>query len=261
MKQFERTEKLIGAEAQRKLARSNVAVFGLGGVGSYVVEALARAGVGKLTLVDFDVVDETNINRQLFALHSTIGLPKTAVAKSRIADINPDAEVVIFNRRFDAQTMGEFDFDCFDYVVDAIDMVTSKLLLAEICTKKSVPVISSMGTGNKLDPTAFKVADIFRTNVCPLAKVMRRELKKRGINSLKVVYSEESPSKPIEPSAETNSADSACLRNSVRADDLCADVLAKSAHSHLKATPASISFVPSAAGLIIAGEVVKALIG
>lgn len=226
MKQFVRTENLIGSNAVAKLQNSHVAVFGLGGVGSFTVEALARAGVGKLTIVDCDVVDETNLNRQLFALHSTVGKNKTEVAKARIADINPSAQVFAKCVRFDATTASQFDFS-FDYVVDAIDTVTSKLLLAEICRKNGTPIISCMGTGNKLDPARFRVADIFQTSVCPLAKVMRKELKSRGIDSLKVVYSEETP---IVPQSED------------------------------KRTPASISFVPSAAGLLLAAEVVRDLI-
>lgn len=226
MKQFVRTENLIGANAVARLQSCHVAVFGLGGVGSYVVEALARAGVGKLTVVDCDVIDETNLNRQLFALHSTLGKSKTDVAAARIADINPRAEVFARRVRFDATTAAQFDFS-FDYVVDAIDTVTSKLLLVEICRKNGAPIISCMGTGNKLDPAQFRVADIFQTAVCPLAKVMRRELKARGIESLKVVYSEEVPLVP---------------------------------QSEDKRTPASVSFVPSAAGLLLAAEVVKDLI-
>lgn len=238
MTQFARTEKLIGKDALNKLTHSHVAVFGLGGVGSFATEALARAGVGELTLVDFDVVDETNLNRQLFALHSTIGLPKTEVARDRIADINPQTAVHAKNIRFDAQTANDFDFSAFNYVIDAVDTVTSKLLLAEICTRQNVPIISCMGTGNKLEPTLFEVADIFQTKVCPLAKVMRRELKRRGVTRLKVVYSEEEPTKPTfveaaEPSLVSSSA---------------------------KVSPASISFVPPVAGMILAAEVIKDLI-
>lgn len=227
MSQFSRTSSLIGQDSVNKLANCHVAVFGLGGVGSYVVEALARAGVGQLTIVDDDVVQPSNINRQLFALHSTVGMAKTAVAKARIADINPLAIVHEKTLRFDATTAPVFDFSTFHYVVDAIDTVTSKLLLAELCHKAGTPIISCMGTGNKMHNTSFKIADISQTSVCPLAKVMRRELKKRGIDSLKVVFSTETP---ILPQAED------------------------------KRTPASISFVPPVAGLVLAGEVVRNLV-
>lgn len=227
MQQFCRTEMLVGKQAQEKLINSHVAVFGLGGVGSYTAEALARVGVGTLTLVDCDVVEESNINRQLYALHSTVGLPKTQVAKQRICDINPNAKVNALSIRFDATTAPLMDFSSFDYVVDAIDTVTSKLLLAELCHKAGTPIVSCMGTGNKLDATAFRVEDIFRTSVCPLAKVMRKKLKEMGIPSLKVVYSTELP----------------CRNDQSE-----------------KRTPASISFVPPVAGMILAGEVIKDII-
>ena len=227
-----RTKMLIGEQSVQKLNNSHVAVFGLGGVGSYTVEALARAGVGKLTIVDCDVVDITNVNRQLIALHSTVGMPKTQVAKSRILDINPNCKVFDYNLRFDSATQKNFDFSQFDYVVDAIDTVTSKLLLVELCNANNVPIISSMGTGNKLDATAFEVADISQTSVCPLCKVMRKELKRRNLHSLRVVYSKEEPQKPLFDEQP----------------------------SQRRQTPASISFVPSVAGLILAGEVIKDLI-
>lgn len=236
MKQFCRTEMLIGEDAQRALNKSRVAVFGLGGVGSYAVEALARAGVGKLTLVDFDVVDETNINRQLFALHSTVGKPKTEVAKARVADINPNAQIEALRMRFDQTTASQIDFSAFDYVIDAIDMVTSKLLLIEVCQAQNVPIISCMGTGNKLDASAFCVADIFQTSVCPLAKVMRKELKTRGITKLKVVYS---PEQPLVPKVGAT----------------------QSVTTVRKATPSSISFVPPVAGMLLAGEAIKHIAG
>lgn len=222
---------LIGKSAVEQLNNKHIAVFGLGGVGSYVVEALARAGVGRLTLVDDDVIAESNLNRQLYALHSTIGQAKVSVAKQRVSDINPDCTVEAMRIRFDAVSADSFDFARYDYVVDAIDTVTSKLLLAELCGKANTPIISCMGTGNKLDATAFIVADIYETSVCPLAKVMRKELKRRGIGHLKAVYSKEQPLTPIEPELSVK-------------------------HQ----TPASISYVPSAAGLIIAGEVIKDLI-
>lgn len=232
MKQFSRTEMLIGEDAQRKLTESHVAVFGLGGVGSYAVEALARAGVGHLTLVDFDTVDETNLNRQLFALHSTVGLFKTDVAKQRVADINPGATVDVLRMRFDEFAAHEIDFSAFDFVIDAIDTVTSKLLLAKVCSLQNVPIISCMGTGNKLDATAFRVADIFQTKTCPLAKVMRKELRAMGITKLQVVYSEEQPLSPQTQSVEQTGG-------------------------RRKAMPSSISFVPPVAGMILAGEAIK----
>ena len=224
MEIFSRTESLIGKEALEKLKNSRVAVFGVGGVGSYVVEALARSGVGALDLIDNDSVSESNINRQIVALHSTLGKQKTEVAAARVKDINPAIKVREHNLFFLPETADSFDFSPYDYVVDAIDTVSGKLALIERAKAANVPVISSMGTGNKLDPTAFEVADISKTSVCPLARVMRRELKKRGIEKVKVVYSKEDPK-------ETNGS-----------------------------VPASIAFVPSVAGLIIAGEVVKDLI-
>lgn len=238
--QFARTELLIGSEGIERLARSHVAVFGIGGVGGYAVEALARSGIGILDLIDHDRVDITNLNRQIFALHSTIGRYKVDVAKERIADIYPQAIVHAFRVFYLPETAGQFDFSQYDYVIDAIDTVTGKLALIERAQEAGVPVISSMGAGNKMDPTAFQVADIYETSVCPLAKVMRRELKKRGIKKLKVVYSREQPCVPVvQPQAEP----------SVRADG-----------SERKAAPGSHAFVPSAAGLILAGEVVRDLL-
>lgn len=230
MERFCRTEMLIGKENVKLLSEKNVAVFGLGGVGGYVAEALARGGVGKLTLIDFDVVTESNINRQLYALNSTLGQFKTEAAKERISDINPYCQVDAVNVRFDAESLARFDFSKFDYVADAIDTVTSKLLLVETCVKRNVPVISCMGAGNKLDAAAFKVADISQTSVCPLARVMRRELKKRGVYGLKVVYSEEQPKSPL-PYEQ----------------------------SEKRQTPGSVSFVPPVAGFITAGEIIKDL--
>ena len=229
---YSRTEMIIGSEAVDKIKAASVIVFGIGGVGSYVVEGLARAGIGRLVLVDNDVVDITNINRQLPALHSTIGKPKAKVMAERVKDINPDCDVEAAECFFMPDTEDSFDFAGFDYVVDAIDTVTGKLALIEKAYNEDVPVISSMGTGNKLDPTQFEVNDIYKTSVCPLAKVMRRELKKRGIPRLKVVYSKEEPISP--------------------AIDLSDDTR--------RGTPASISFVPPVAGFILAGEVIKDLI-
>lgn len=231
MQEFCRMEMLLGEDNLQKLQQSHVAVFGVGGVGCYVIEALARAGVGALTIVDDDGFAPSNINRQLYALQSTLGQSKVDVAKLRIADINPTCQVTALKLRFDGQTVAQFDFTQFSYVVDAIDTVTSKLLLAKLCNDVNVPIISCMGTGNKLDATAFQVADIFQTSVCPLAKVMRKELKALGVSKLKVVYSTEIPRKPTQ------------LEN-----------------SNKRQTPASISFVPSVAGLVLAGEVIKDIV-
>ena len=228
--QFSRTEVLIGKEAIEKLQNSKVAVFGIGGVGSYVVEGLARAGVGSFILIDKDVVDETNINRQIIATYQTIGVPKVEVAKQRILDINPNAKIEIYKEFFMPESIDFFN-EKIDYVVDCVDTVTAKIEIILRAKKHNIPVISCMGTGNKLDPTKFIVEDIYKTSICPLAKVMRKELKQRGIESLKVVYSKEEPIKTNLFDEETN-----------------------------KPIAGSISFVPSAAGLIIAGEVVKDII-
>ena len=229
--QFSRTALLIGKEGVEKLKNSRVAVFGVGGVGGYVVEALARSGVGALELIDKDTVSTSNINRQIIALHSTVGRLKTEVMAERVKDINPDCKVSVRNLFYLPETAEEFDFSSYDYVVDAIDTVSGKIALIEQAKKANVPVISSMGAGNKLDATTFEVADITKTSVCPLARVMRRELKKRGIEHLKVVYSKEEPL----PSALIDEESG-------------------------KAIPGSIAFVPSVVGLIIAGEVIKDLI-
>lgn len=229
--QFSRTALLIGEEGLEKLKNARVAVFGVGGVGGYVVEALARSGVGGLELIDKDVVSVSNINRQIIALHSTVGRLKTEVAAERAKDINPNITVTIRNVFYLPETAEEFDFTAYDYVVDAIDTVSGKIALIEQAKKANVPIISCMGAGNKLDATAFEVADIAKTSVCPLARVMRRELKKRGIEHVKVVYSKEEPRESKARDEETG-----------------------------KPIPASIAFVPSVAGLIIAGEVIKDLI-
>ena len=223
--QFTRTEMLVGYEAVEKLKSSRVAVFGIGGVGSYVVEALARAGVGSLDLIDNDDVNVTNINRQIIALHSTVGKSKVEVAKERVLDINPRVNVRIYKTFFAPETSQEFDFSQYDYVVDAIDSVTGKIELVMKSKDANTPIISCMGTGNKLHPEMFEIADIYKTSVCPLAKVMRTELKKRGVKKLKVLYSKEIP---------------------IKKDG--------------QRIPASISFAPSVAGLIIAGEVIKDLV-
>ncbi len=232
--QFLRTELLLGKTALEKLAASRVAVFGIGGVGGYVVEALARSGVGTLDLIDSDVVSPSNINRQIIATRKTVGKFKVDAAAERIAEINPAAKVIKHRIFYLPETADELDFREYDYVVDAIDTVTGKIAIVVNADKAGTPVISSMGTGNKLDPAAFEVADIYETSVCPLAKVMRHELKRRGIKSLKVVYSKEKPLKPL--AGPENDLDSR------------------------RQVPGSVPFVPPAAGLIIAGEVVKDLI-
>ena len=241
--QFSRTELLLGAEAIEKLGNSRVAVFGVGGVGGYVCEALARSGVGAIDLIDDDKVCMSNINRQIIATTKTIGRYKTEVMQERIQDINPDARVITHNCFFLPENASSFPFKEYDYVVDAVDTVTAKIELIMKCKENDVPVISSMGAGNKLDASAFRVADIYKTKVCPLAKVMRRELKKRGVEKLKVVYSEEMPIKPYNNGKEDNTEDMD-NRSAVR-----------------RSIPGSVAFVPSVAGLIIAGEVVKDIVG
>ena len=224
-----RTELLISKQGIEKLNKSRVAVFGAGGVGSYAIEALARSGVGTIDIIDNDKIAPSNINRQLYALVSTIGQYKVDVAKARVLDINPDIKVNISKTFFMPETSSEFDFRRYDYVIDAIDTVTGKIELIIKSNAANTPVISSMGAGNKLNPAMFEVEDIYKTSVCPLAKVMRQELKKRGIKSLKVVYSKETPIKPKTPQTHKS--------------------------------PASIAFVPSVVGLIIASEVIKDLTG
>ena len=228
---FSRTEMLIGPEAIEKLRDSRVAVFGIGGVGGFVCEALARAGVGSFDLIDNDTVSQSNINRQIIALTSTVGRPKTEVMLERILDINPDAKVNCINKFVLPENIDEFDFIAYDYIVDAIDTVSGKLAIIEKAYSLGKPVISSMGTGNKLDPTKFQITDINKTSVCPLARVMRYELKKRGVKKLKVLYSTEEPIKTENPQ-----------KNEMG-----------------KAIPGSVSFVPSVAGLIIGSEVIKDL--
>ena len=232
MNEFSRTELLLGAESMEKLRRARVAVFGVGGVGGYVVEALARSGVGQLELIDRDVVSLTNINRQIIALHSTLGKYKVDVARDRVLDINPRAQVNVYRTFYLPENAEQFDFTCYDYVVDAIDTVAGKLMLARQAWAAGTPIISSMGAGNKLDGAAFQVADIYETSVCPLAKVMRRELRKCGIPHLKVVYSREIPMTPG-------------VNDSVDASR--------------RQTPGSVAFVPSVAGLLLAGEVIRDL--
>lgn len=236
MNEFSRSALLLGDDGMEKLKKARVAVFGVGGVGGYAVEALARSGIGALDLIDDDVVSESNINRQIIALHSTIGKPKVEVAAQRVKDINPDGEVRIYKIFYTPENAGAFDFSQYDYVIDAIDTVTGKIALVMQADEAGTPIISSMGAGNKLDPTAFEVADIYKTSICPLARVMRRELKKRGIKRLKVVYSREEALTPEGELPEENGA------------------------HQKRATPGSVAFVPSVAGLILAGEVVKDII-
>ena len=249
LNQFSRTQLLLGEEAIDKLKKSRVAIFGVGGVGGYVCEALARSGVGTFDLIDDDKVCLTNLNRQIIATRKTVGKYKVEVMKERILDINPDAKVNVHQCFFLPENADEFSFNEYDYVVDAVDTVTAKIEIIMQAKKQEVPVISSMGAGNKLDPTAFRVADIYKTKVCPLAKVMRRELKKRGVKKLKVVYSEEQPIQPIED-----------MSISCRANCICPPG-AKHKCTERRAIPGSVAFVPSVVGLIIAGEVVKDIAG
>ena len=232
--EFSRTELLIGSEALLKLSQSKVAVFGVGGVGSYTVEALVRSGIGKLVMIDNDVVSLTNINRQLPATGETIGQAKVEMMKKRLLTINPKCEITTFERVYLPAVADELLADDYDYIVDAVDMVTAKIDLVVQAGKRGIPIISAMGAGNKMDPTRFEVADIYQTSICPLAKVMRKELRAREIPCLKVVYSKEQPMKPL-PSEE-----GVGMRKQI---------------------PGSVAFVPSVSGLIIAGEVIKDIIG
>ena len=240
MEQFVRTEMLLGADAMDKLKNAYVAVFGIGGVGGYVVEALARSGVGKFDLIDNDTVALSNINRQIIATHSTVGKYKVDVMKERILDINPKAEVTVHKCFYLPENADEFDFTKYSYIVDAIDTVTAKLELIVRAKEAGVPIISSMGTGNKLDPTQLEVTDIYKTSVCPLARVMRTELKKRGIQKLKVVYSKEQPMKVQKKDTEKINSENT---------------------GRIKDVPGSVAFVPSVAGLIIAGVVMNDIKG
>ena len=249
LNQFSRTQLLYGAEAMEKLASSRVAVFGIGGVGGYVVEALARSGVGTLDLIDDDKVCLTNINRQILATRKTIGRYKVDVAEERVHEINPQCTVNTYKTFFLPDTQDQFDFREYDYVVDAIDTVTGKLAIVEKAKEAGVPVISSMGAGNKLDASQFEVADIYKTSICPLAKVMRRECRKRGIKSLKVVYSKEEPVTPLED-----------MSISCRQHCICPPGTARKC-TERRDIPGSTAFVPSVVGLIIAGEVINDLTG
>lgn len=243
--QFSRTELLLGKESMERLSRSRVAVFGIGGVGGYVCEALVRSGVGAFDLVDNDKISLTNLNRQIIATHRTIGKYKADVMKERMLDINPDVAVRVHRCFFLPENAEEFPFREYDYIVDAVDTVTAKIELAMQAQDKGIPIISSMGAGNKLDGSQFKAADIYKTKVCPLAKVMRRELKKRGVKKLKVVYSEEQP-------VTAQSGPAECHREDIV-------FWPDSGNIGRRNVPGSVSFVPSVAGLIIAGEVVKNL--
>ena len=231
--QFSRTALLLGRDGIERLAKARVAVFGVGGVGGYAVEALARSGVGALDLIDDDRVSLTNLNRQIIALHSTIGQYKVDVAAARVKDINPACSVCAYRTFYSPETQAQFDFTQYDYVIDAIDTVTGKIALILQAQAAGTPIISSMGAGNKLDPSAFEVSDIYKTAVCPLARVMRRELKKRGVKHLKVVYSKEPPRAPLDGDEEPEKG--------------------------RRQVPGSAAFVPSAAGLVLAGEVIREL--
>jgi len=233
---FDRTKRLLGVEAMNKLTNSHVAVFGIGGVGGHAADALVRSGIGEITIVDSDEVAESNINRQLIATTKTVGRKKVDVMEAHLLEINPEVRVNKHCCFFLPETKSQFDFNRYDYVIDAVDTVTAKIALVEACQETNTPIISSMGAGNKLDPTAFEVSDIYKTSVCPLAKVMRKELKTRGIKKLKVVYSKEIPLEPIED-----------------------EVFVSDEKRSRRATPGSIAFVPSVAGLILAGEVIKDL--
>ncbi len=249
LNQFSRTQLIYGADAMGKLASSRVAVFGIGGVGGYVVEALARSGIGAIDLIDDDKVCLTNINRQIIATRKSLGKYKVDVAEERIHDINPDCKVRAFKTFFLPETQDQFDFTEYDYVVDAIDTVTGKLAIIEKANAAGVPVMSSMGAGNKINASLFEVADIYDTSVCPLAKVMRHECKKRGIKHLKVVYSREKPIRPIED-----------MSISCRTNCVCPPGTARKC-TEKRDIPGSTAFAPSVAGLIIAGEVINDLTG
>ena len=249
LNQFSRTELIFGREAMEKLAASRVAVFGIGGVGGYAVEALVRSGVGTVDLVDDDRICLTNINRQIYATRKTVGKYKVDVAAERIHEINPDAVVNIYKTFYTPETAEQFDFAQYDYIVDAIDTVMGKIALVMNADAAGTPIISSMGAGNKVDPTAFEVTDIYKTSVCPLARVMRCELKRRGVKKLKVVYSREQPIAPIDDMAI-----------SCRAHCICPPGTARKC-TQRRQVPGSNAFVPSVVGLIIAGEVIKDLSG
>lgn len=244
--QFARTEMLLGKEAMNILAGAYVAIFGVGGVGGYAAEALARSGIGNIDLIDSDQISITNLNRQIIATHNTIGKYKVDVMEKRMLEINPDLNINTYKTFFLPENKNDFNFSKYSYIIDAVDTVTAKIVLAQEAEKMHIPVISSMGAGNKLNPTAFEVTDIYRTSVCPLAKVMRRELKKRGVRHLKVVYSKEQPICPV---------------SDIQLQTEHADLLQEAGCTAQKRQiPGSVAFVPSVAGLILAGEVIKDLI-
>ena len=247
LNQFSRTQLLLGEESMKKLSDMRVAVFGIGGVGGYVCEALVRTGIGHFDLIDDDKVCLTNLNRQIIATRKTVGLYKADVMKERMLEINPNVEVNVYKCFFLPENADEFPFADYDYVIDAVDTVTAKVELVMKCKEMNVPIISSMGAGNKLDASACKVADIYKTKMCPLAKVMRHEMKKRGVKKLKVVYSEEKPTRPIED-----------MSISCRTHCICPPG-AQHKCTERRDIPGSVAFVPSVAGLIIAGEVIKDL--
>ena len=249
LNQFSRTQLLLGESAMQELANKRVAVFGIGGVGGYACEALVRSGIGAFDLIDDDKVCLTNLNRQIIATRKTVGKYKTEVMKERMHEINPNVDVRIHNCFFLPENADKFPFNEYDYIIDAVDTVTAKISIIMKANELGIPVISSMGAGNKLDPTAFRVADIYKTRVCPLAKVMRRELKKRGVKKLKVVYSEEQPTRPIED-----------MSISCRTNCICPPG-AEHKCTERRDIPGSVAFVPSVVGLIIAGEVIKDIAG
>lgn len=248
MNQFSRTELLLGKDRVEKLKNSTVAIFGIGGVGSFAAEALCRCGVGRLVLIDYDDICLTNINRQIHATRKTVGMPKTEAMKERLLDINPDADIVTHNELYNAETSEKLLLPEYDYVIDAIDMVTSKIDLIIRCIEMNIPIISCMGAGNKLDPTKLEITDIYKTSVCPLAKVMRYELRKRGVEKLKVVYSKEEPLSPMKGVADC------------KTDCICSNK-EKANCTKRRQIPGSVSFVPSAAGLAIASAVVRDILG
>lgn len=243
--EFSRTEILVGKECLKLLKQNKVAIFGIGGVGSFTAEALARTGIGTLILIDYDVVDITNINRQIHALASTVGKPKVAVMKERLMDINPKINIEVHQKIYNSETTDTLLKKDYNYVVDAIDMVSAKLDLIERCHKSGIPIISSMGAGNKMDPTRLEVTDIYKTSTCPLARIMRNELRKRGVSDFKVVYSRERPLKPL---------------NAATDEEISKMNKKEKEEYRKKLVPGSMSFVPSVAGLIIAAEVVRELI-
>lgn len=261
--QFVRTESLLGAEGMERLSSARVAVFGIGGVGGFAVEALARSGIGTLDLIDSDTVCESNLNRQIIALHSTLGKSKVEVMRGRVLDINPQATVNIHNCFFLPENAGKFPFSEYTYIIDAVDTVTAKLELILRAKEAGVPIISCMGAGNKLDPTRFRVADIYQTKVCPLAKVMRRELKKLGVKQLKVVYSEELPFVLQDGNVgmQMQAMQEGTKETAEAQENMGQDPNPSRETAKRRSTPGSIAFVPSVAGLILAGEVIKDIAG